>query len=84
MTVVKVNGDTSDEVDVFYRLGRFVFHFDFQFQSFILERRVAKFSFLVHFDILGLLLVFPLQFVRQAYLPPREDIDPSKLDFSCL
>ena len=68
----------------FYRLGRFVSHFDFQFQSFILERRVAKISFLVHFDILDLLPVFPLQIVCQAYLPPREDFDPSKLDFSCL
>ena len=68
----------------FYTLGRFVSHSDLQFQSFILERRVAKFSFLVHFDILDLLPVFPLQIVRHSYLPPREDFDPSKLDFSCL
>ena len=84
VTFVQVSSDTSDEVDVFfYRLGRFASHSDLQFQSFILERRVAKFSFLVHFDILGLLPVFPLQILHQAYLPSRGDFDPSKLHFSC-
>ena len=84
VTFVKVNGDTSDEIDIFSGLGRFAFPFR-SLISFFHFRMLCVANFFVSCLSFtqGLLPVLFSKIVHQARLPSREDFDRSKFHSSC-